>query len=140
MSLINLLRILRKYIGKIGTANDVMKAVETLSLDEVHHGIASANSPFVMKWLEKHNIQLNVCPSSNVMLSIIDAYHVHPIRTLYDHGVPVTINTDDMLVFNQSVSDEFMNLFKCGLMSADELNQIRETGLKQLAFYKGVNN
>lgn len=45
----------------IGTADDVMEAVEELELDEVHHGIASANSEFVLNWLSKHKIQLNVC-------------------------------------------------------------------------------
>jgi adenosine deaminase len=36
------------------------------------------------------------------------------------------------LVFNQSVSQEYLNLFKSGLMNADELDYIRETGLKAL--------
>lgn len=54
-------------------------------LAEVHHGIAAANSEFVMNWISKHKIQLNVCPSSNVMLSLVEDYSVHPIRRLYDH-------------------------------------------------------
>jgi adenosine deaminase len=84
----------------------------------------------------KHSyIQLNVCPSSNVMMNVVESYSVHPIRKLYDHGIPVTINTDDMLVFNQSVSKEYLNLFKCGLMKADELNHIRETGLREIDYY-----
>lgn len=127
---------LKVHVGEFGTADDVMEAVEELELDEVHHGIAAANSEFVMKWLSKHKIQLNVCPSSNVMLSLVEDYSVHPIRKLYDHGIPVTINTDDMLVFNQSVSQEYLNLFECGLMNADELDHIREIGLKEIDYYK----
>lgn len=105
-------------------------------LAEVHHGIAAANSEFVMNWISKHKIQLNVCPSSNVMLSLVEDYSVHPIRRLYDHWIPVTINSDDMLVFNQSVSQEYLNLFKCGLMTADELDNIREIGLREIDYYK----
>lgn len=95
---------LKAHVSEFGTADDVMEAVEELELEEVHHGIAAAKSEFVMNWLSKHKIQLNVCPSSNVMLSVVESYSAHPIRKLYDHGIPVTINTDDMLVFNQSVS------------------------------------
>ena len=126
---------LKAHVGEFGTADDVMEAVEELELEEVHHGIAAAKSEFVMNWLSKHKIQLNVCPSSNVMLSVVESYSAHPIRKLYDHGIPVTINTDDMLVFNQSVSQEYLNLFKCGLMKADELNHIRETGLREIDYY-----
>lgn len=66
---------------------------------------------------------------------MVESYSVHPIRKLYDHGIPLTINTDDMLVFNQSVSQEYLNLFKSGLMNAEELNHIREIGLREINYY-----
>jgi adenosine deaminase len=112
-----------------------MGAVEVLELDEVHHGIAVASSPQIMKWLAEHKIQLNVCPTSNLMLGLVDSYEKHPIRKLFDYGIPVTINSDDLLIFNQSVSQEYFNLFKCGLMTVDELNLIRESGLKEADNY-----
>jgi adenosine deaminase len=42
----------------------------------------------------------------------------------------VTVNTDDLLIFNQSVSQEFWNLNHAALMTAEELDEIRLTGLK----------
>lgn len=123
---------LRAHLGEFGTADDVMEGVEELELDEVHHGIAAAKSPHIMRWLADHKIQLNICPSSNVMLGVVAGYNVHPIRKLYDYGIPVTINTDDLLVFNQTASQEYLNLFKAGLMTTEELNDIRETGLKEI--------
>lgn len=123
---------LKAHVGEFGTADDVMEAVQELELDEVHHGVAAAKSEFVMKWLSKNKIQLNVCPTSNIMLGVVESYSSHPIRQLYDNGVAVTMNTDDMLVFNQSVSQEYLNLFKSGLMNAEELDCIRETGLREI--------
>lgn len=120
---------LKAHVGEFGTADDVMEAVEELGLHEIHHGIAAARSPQIMRWLSAHQIQLNVCPTSNIMLGVAENYGSHPIRRLYDYGVPVTVNTDDLLIFNQSVSQEYMNLYKAGLMSAEELNEIRQTGL-----------
>lgn len=124
---------LKAHVGEFGSADDVMEAVEELELNEIHHGIAASESSFVMKWLADHKIQLNICPSSNVMLSIVENYAVHPIRKIYDAGIPVTINTDDLLIFNQTVSQEYLNLFKANLMTAKELNKVRETGLKEAA-------
>lgn len=121
--------VLKAHVGEFGTADDVMEAVEELELKEVHHGIAAARSPQIMRWLSDHHIQLNVCPTSNIMLGVTENYGSHPIRKLVDYGVPVTINTDDLLIFNQSVSQEYMNLYKSGLMTPEELNDIRLTGL-----------
>jgi adenosine deaminase len=120
----------KAHAGEFGTAEDVLEACEVLELQEVHHGIAAARSKPVMKWLANNKIQLNICPTSNIMLGRVKSYEEHPIRILYDHGIPVTVNTDDLLIFNQSVSQEFWNLFRAGLMTAEELDEIRLTGLK----------
>lgn len=120
---------LKAHVGEFGSADDVMEAVEELELDEVHHGIAAAQSVQIMKWLANNRIQLNICPTSNVMLKVVDCYANHPIRRLFDYSVPVTINTDDLLIFNQSISQEYLNLMNSKLMAAEELNAIREAGL-----------
>ncbi len=83
---------LKAHVGEFGTADDVMEAVEELELHEVHHGIAASQSMQIMKWLADNKIQLNVCPTSNIMLRLVDSYVNHPIRRLYDYGVPVTIS------------------------------------------------
>lgn len=106
-----------------------MRYAEELELDEIQHGIAAAKSPQIMNWLAKHKIKLNVCPTSNVMLNNCENYKMHPIRKLFDYGVPVTINTDDLLVFNSTLSQEYFHLFNAGLMSAEELYTICQTGL-----------
>lgn len=122
--------VLRAHTGEFGSADDVLEAVEELELDEVHHGIAAAQSPFVMRRLAAAGIRLHVCPTSNIMLGRAEGYASHPIRRLYDHGVKVTINTDDLLIFDQTVSQEYLNLYRSGLMTAEELNAIREEGLR----------
>ena len=120
---------LKAHVGEWGGADDVWRAVELLELDEVQHGLAAAASPPVMRFLADHGIRLNMCPTSNLMLGRVDDLASHPIRQLYDAGVRVTVNTDDVLMFGQSVSDEFANLFRAGVFSAAELDQIRLDGL-----------
>jgi len=121
--------ILKAHVGEFGGADKVMNYAEELELDQIQHGIAVVESPQIMHWLAKHKIQLNVCPTSNILLGNTKSYATHQIRTLYDYGIPVTINTDDLLIFDANVSQEYLNLYSAGLMTADELNTIRETGL-----------
>jgi adenosine deaminase len=120
---------LTAHVGEYGDAASVMEAVCELELDEVQHGIAAAADAAVMRFLADHNIPLHVCPTSNVRLGRAESYARHPIRTLYDHGVRVTVNTDDLIAFGQGVSDEFLNLYRGGAFTADELDQIRKNSL-----------
>jgi adenosine deaminase len=121
--------ILKAHVGEWGDADSVKEAVEELELHEIQHGISAAHSPEVMKWLADNRIQLNICPTSNVMLSRVNSLKEHPIRTLYDHGVKVTVNSDDVLVFGQSVSKEYLALYKAGVFNGKELDLIRKNGL-----------
>jgi adenosine deaminase len=120
---------LKAHVGEWGDADSVQRAVEELELDEVQHGIAAAQSISVMKFLADNRIRLNICPTSNVLLGRVESLAEHPIRKLYDAGVKVTVNTDDVLVFGQSVSDEFLNLYRAGLFGAAELDELRQNGL-----------
>ncbi len=120
---------LKAHVGEFGTADDVREAVELLELSEVHHGIAAAKSKDVMRWLSHHKIQLNVCPTSNIMLKRAPSYSKHPIKELFDNAVPVTINTDDLLIFDSSVSEEYLKLYNNKVFSVTELEAIRQTGL-----------
>jgi adenosine deaminase len=122
---------LKAHVGEWGDAESVQRAVEELELDDVQHGIAAARSTAVMKFLADNRIRLNICPTSNVLLGRVNSLAEHPIRKLYDAGVKVTVNTDDVLVFGQSVSDEFFNLYQAGLFSAAELDEIRQNGLSE---------
>jgi len=114
-----------------GDADSVWRAVEELELDEVQHGISAADSPAAMRLLAEHRMRLNICPTSNLMLSRVETLASHPIRKLFDAGVRVTVNTDDMAMFGQSVSYEFLNLYKAGCLNEIELDQIRENGLSE---------
>jgi len=123
---------LKAHVGEFGGAEEIRRTVEVLDLDEVQHGIGAAESSEVMRWLVENEIQLNVCPTSNVMLDAVRDLAAHPIRILFDNGVSVTINTDDLMIFGQSVSDEYRNLYRASVFSAQELENIRCASLEIL--------
>ncbi len=53
----------------------------------------------------------------------------HPLRVLFDYGVKVTINSDDVLVFGQGVSKEYLDLYEAEVFNGEEINIIRKYGL-----------
>jgi adenosine deaminase len=122
---------LKAHVGEWGTADDVWRAVELLELDEVQHGIAASTSPQVMRALVNAGVKLNICPTSNVKLGRVASLREHPIRVLFDAGVDVTVATDDPLIFGCSLSSEFMALYEAGVMTAEELDLMRLSALKE---------
>ena len=56
----------------------------------------------------------------------------HPIQKLYRAGVDVTINSDDILIFDSDVSKEYLRLYENETLKAEELDDIRMNGLKRL--------
>ena len=121
---------LKAHVGEWGTAGDVRRAVEELELDEVQHGISAIHDESVVRFLADHHIRLNITPSSNVLLGRVSSMADHPIGPLYRSGVDVTINSDDILIFDSDVSKEYLRLYGSGCLSAEELDSIRHNGLQ----------
>ena len=123
---------LKAHVGEWGTAEDVRRAVECLELDEVQHGIAAVNDPSVIRFLLDNKIRLNITTSSNYLLGRVKELKNHPIAELYHSGVDVTINSDDVLIFDSDVSKEYLRLYQSGCLTAEELDDIRKNGLRTL--------
>ena len=123
---------LKAHVGEWGTADDVRRAVECLELDEVQHGIAAVEDPSVIRFLADNHIRLNITPTSNYLLGRVKDLKIHPIAELYRSGVDVTINSDDVLIFDSDVSKEYLRLYQSGCLNAEELDDIRNNGLKKV--------
>lgn len=120
---------LKAHVGEWGTADDIRRAVEELDLDEIQHGISAVDDEKVVRFLADHRIRLNITPSSNILLGRVSSMASHPIGRLYRGGVDVTINSDDILIFDSEVSKEYLRLYESGCLSAEELDDIRRNGL-----------
>ena len=123
--------ILKAHIGEWGTAKDIVDAVNSLHLHEVQHGIAAVQDGCVIDFLVENRIRLNITPTSNILLGRVPEWKTHPIGQLYRKGVDVTINSDDVLIFDSDVSKEYLRLFRSGCLTAEELNAIRLNGLRR---------
>lgn len=70
----------------------------------------------MMERIERHGLCLECCPSSNLLIGSLDKYEHHPIFRFHDidptkgHHLSVTINTDDLGVFQTSLSNEYSYL------------------------------
>jgi adenosine deaminase len=120
---------LKTHAGEFAGPAFISRAIDILQVDEVQHGVTASLSKPLMDRLRREHIRLNICPSSNVALGVVRDIAHHPIRTLVDNGVLVTVNSDDLMIFGQSVSQEYLLLYQSGVFTAEELDEIRLEGL-----------
>ncbi|GMO12888.1 MAG: adenosine deaminase [Treponemataceae bacterium] len=112
------------HAGEFSSAQSVMRLAQLFSLDEIQHGIRSADDVNVVQFLIKNNIRLNITPASNVNLSAVPSLTAHPIKRLVDAGVRVSIGTDDLLFFNRSISEQCADLVNAGVFSEIQLQKL----------------
>ena len=85
-----------------------------------------------IEFLKINHIRLNITPTSNVKLGRIQELKTHPIRELYRSGIDLTINSDDILIFDSDISKEYLRLYEAETLTAEELDNIRINGLRRL--------
>ena len=78
-----------------------------------------------MIYAKEKGIVFNICPTSNIVLKRAKSFSKHPIRLMYDMGLKITINTDDLLIFNSTLSNEYLKLYNSKVFTVKELNEIR---------------
>jgi adenosine deaminase/aminodeoxyfutalosine deaminase len=97
---------LSPHAGEVTTAQSVWDALEC-GADRIGHGIRAIDDPVLVKHLRDHQILLELCPTSNVRTGAVATLDEHPLRRLYDAGVPLTLNSDDPPMFGTTLLNEY---------------------------------
>lgn len=123
---------IKLHAGEIGAPERVREEIRRVQPHAIQHGVRASESAELMDEIAGLGIEVNVCPFSNWCLNVVSEYAAHPIRQLFDAGVRVTLNTDDLSIFGRSLSEEYAELYRAKVLSADELERIRAYGLSAI--------
>jgi len=113
------------HAGESTGPESIWDSIDALGAERIGHGIAAAQDPALMERLVADGIVLEVCPTSNVRTRSVASLEEHPLPTLVEAGVTVTINSDDPPMFGTTLNAEYE--IAAGLLGLDE------AGLRALA-------
>ena len=95
------------HAGELEGAHFVRDSVDLLAADRIQHGVRSFELPGLVEDLASRGTCLDVCPTSNIMLSVFPSLAEHPLGRLLDAGVRCSVNADDPLLFGPGLLAEY---------------------------------
>lgn len=135
----------RAHAGEATGPESIWGAIEALGATRIGHGVRAVEDPALLTRLEQGDILLELCPTSNVRTAIVPTLAAHPIRRLYERGIPVTVSSDDPLPFFTTIEREYRLLVEqfgfsredlqrmtLGALDASFLPPTEQAGLKDL--------
>lgn len=102
------------HAGEALGPESVWDAVRVLEVERIGHGVRAIEDPALVRFLAERRIPLEVCPTSNVCTGVYPSIEAHPVRKLFEAGVPLSISTDDPAFFGVTLAGELAGLRRVG--------------------------
>lgn len=96
------------HAGEEGPPEYIWEALDLLHVRRIDHGVRCLEDPRLVDRLVADQIPLTVCPLSNVQLDVFERIEDHNLKRLLDHGLLVTVNSDDPAYFGGYITDNLL--------------------------------
>ncbi|HVU03363.1 MAG TPA: adenosine deaminase [Polyangiaceae bacterium] len=94
------------HAGEAYGPASIAQAIHVCGAHRIGHGCRLIENGDLLHYVNDHRIPLECCPSSNVQTGAVRNLANHPLKLYFDLGIRVTINTDNRLITDTSVSKE----------------------------------
>ena len=94
------------HAGEAYGPQSIAQAIHVCGAHRIGHGCRLREDGDLMQYLNDHRVPLECCPSSNVQTGAVKDLASHPLKLYFDLGLRVTVNTDNRLITDTSVSKE----------------------------------
>lgn len=118
------------HAGEEGPSDYVWEALDILNIHRIDHGNNSLSDAKLIKRLVEENIALTVCPLSNSALKVVDDLKNHPLKTMLNHNLKATINSDDPAYFGGYMNDNFLAIQEALDLSIADIQTLIRNGFE----------
>ncbi|HUK67131.1 MAG TPA: adenosine deaminase [Anaeromyxobacteraceae bacterium] len=96
------------HAGEAYGPESIAQAVHYCGAHRIGHGVRLRENGDLLNYVNDHRIPLEMCPSSNVQTGSVADMRSHPLKFYFDFGLRVTVNTDNRLITDTTVTKELL--------------------------------
>ena len=108
------------HAGEAGPKSNIEGAIE-YGAKRIGHGIAMRNDERLLKLAKDKCIGIEMCPISNYQTKAVSRDEFYPYSDYLKRGILATINTDNRLVSNTSITNEILFLQNKSMINDEEI-------------------
>ena len=129
------------HAGEAFGLPSIWEAVQYCGAERLGHGVRiiddielDASGNYILgslaSFIRDRRIPLELCPTSNIHTGAVQTLEEHPIGVLKDLGFRVTVNTDNRLMSNVSMTSELLSLNKTFGWNLDDFSWLTVNAMK----------
>src|SRR6202166_1649980 len=94
------------HAGETGPPESVWGALN-LRAERIGHSLTAFHDPDLVEELAQRQVPVEICLTSNLRTGLCPYLNEHPAKTYFDHGVMITLNSDDPAMFGTTLAREY---------------------------------
>ncbi len=118
------------HAGEAFGPESIAQAIHVCGAHRIGHGCRLREDGELLHYINDHRIALECCPSSNVQTGAVRDLVTHPLKLYHDLGLRVTVNTDNRLITDTTVSKELWIAHTQMGLSVEEIKRVVINGFK----------
>lgn len=118
------------HAGESYGPSSIAQAIHEGGAHRIGHGTSLIQDPELLRYVVDHRIGVESCPLSNLHTGSVKSLAQHPLKKFLDAGVRVSINTDNRLCSDTSITKEIMTMVDELDLNLDDIHRLLLNGFK----------
>jgi len=118
------------HAGENSGPESIREAIHEAGAHRIGHGTSLIDDPDLIEYVVDHRISIEACPISNWHTGSVRSVSDHPLKKFLQAGARVSINTDNRLCSDTSITEEIMAVSEDLKLDQNEIKQLLENGFK----------
>ncbi len=118
------------HAGEAYGPESVHQAIHVCGSHRIGHGTRLREDGDLLNFVNDHRIPLEICLTSNVQTRACDSFDTHPLPFYMSYGIRCSINTDNRLVTDTTVTEEYWRAVEHFNLGVGDLRRLMIDGFK----------
>lgn len=118
------------HAGEEWPAEYIWEAIDMLKVSRIDHGNHSMDDEKLLQTIREKKLPLTMCPLSNLKLKVQTDLSKHPLKTLMDKWILVTINSDDPAYFWWYIEENYIAIAEALHLSQEDIIQLAKNSFE----------